>query len=49
MFTSEEKLRRLRKTDKCLSIWLWHEETLASMIARVLSIKRELDESTKHI
>lgn len=40
MFTSEEKLRRLRKIDKCLSIWLWHEETLATLRARLLSLKK---------
>lgn len=42
MFTKKEKLERLRKKDKCLAIWLWHEETLASMRARILSLKKEL-------
>ena len=40
MFTSKEKLKRLRKTNKCLSIWLWHEETLATLQARLLSLKK---------
>lgn len=49
MLTSQEELNRLRKTNKCLAIYLWHEETLASMTARVLSIKKELDASGKTI
>lgn len=39
MFTSKEKLNKLRKSDKCLAIYLWHEETLATMRARYLSLK----------
>ena len=47
MFTRKEKLQTLRKSDKCLAIWLWHEETLATMKARISSIKKELDASGK--
>lgn len=41
MFTKEEKLNRLRKTDKCLAIHLWHEETLAKLQARLLNLRKE--------
>lgn len=44
MFTREEKLQVLRKSDKCLAIWLWHEETLATIRARLLSLKKERGE-----
>lgn len=40
MFTSKEKLEQLRKTNKPLAIHLWHEETLATMQARLLSLKK---------
>lgn len=40
MFTTEEKLSRLRKIDKPSAIWLWHEETLAKLQARLLSLKK---------
>lgn len=49
MFTKKEDLQKLRSIDRSLAIWLWHEETLASMQARLLSIKKELDWSDKRI
>lgn len=41
MFTSKEELNELRKVDKCLSIHLWHEETLAKLQARLLNLRKE--------
>ena len=40
MFTTEEKLSQLRKIDKPSAIWLWHEETLAKLQARILDFKK---------
>lgn len=42
MFTSKEELEKLRKTNKPLAIHLWHEETLAAMQIRLLSLKKEV-------
>lgn len=42
MFTKKEDLKKIRKKDKCVAIWLWHEETLATMTARLLNIKKKL-------
>lgn len=40
MFTTKEKLETLRNKDKLVAIHLWHEETLASMQARLLNLKK---------
>lgn len=40
MFTKKEDLNKLRKINKPLAIHLWHEETLATMQARLLSLKK---------
>lgn len=56
MFTTEEKLSRLRKIDKPSAIWLWHEKTLAKLQARILDFKkgemnmdRQIDEMQESI
>lgn len=41
MFTKQEELNQLRKNDKCLAIYLWHEEMTAQLQARLLSLKKE--------
>lgn len=40
MFTSKEELNELRKVDKCLAIYLWHEETAAQLQARLLNLRK---------
>lgn len=40
IFTTQEELKELRKIDKPLAIHLWHEETLAKLQARLLSLKK---------
>ncbi len=35
-------LNKCKKISRCNSIWLWHEETLAKMQARVRKLKKEV-------
>ena len=36
----QDMLDRLAERSRCASIWLWHEETLARMQARLMSLKK---------
>lgn len=36
----QNMLDRLAKQSRCTSIWLWHEETLARMRARLMDLKK---------
>lgn len=36
----QDMLDRLAKQSRCKTIWLWHEETLARMQARLMDLKK---------